>query len=94
VPGHHGSHASYLEQAHKEKALQQMQQMSSAQIVSATSMHGKAAALLGGHHGMHHGKEAAGLLSGHPGMHHPHHPQVSYPPHFWQPALHHPPPEE
>ena len=86
VPGgHHGSHASYLEQAHKEKALQQMQQMSSAQIVSATTMHGKAAALLGGHH---HG-------GGHPGMHHPHHPTppVSYPPHFWQPALHHPPEE-
>lgn len=40
VPGN-GSPASYLEQAHKEKALQQMQQMSSAQIVSASAMHQK-----------------------------------------------------
>jgi hypothetical protein len=65
--------------------------MSSAQIVSATSMHGKAAALLGSphhphpHHGMHQG--------GKEGLYHPHHPAVSYPPHFWQPALHHPPEE-
>jgi hypothetical protein len=31
-----------VDQAYKEKALQSMQQMSSAQIVSATSMHHKA----------------------------------------------------
>ena len=40
VPGN-GSPASYLEQAHKEKALQSMQQMSSAQIVSASAIHNK-----------------------------------------------------
>lgn len=34
-----GSPASYLDQAQKEKALQSMQQMSSAQIVSASAMH-------------------------------------------------------
>ena len=38
VPGNN-SPASYLDQAHKEKALQSMQQMSSAQIVSASAMH-------------------------------------------------------
>jgi len=36
-----GSPASYLDQAQKEKALQSMQQMSSAQIVSASAMHNK-----------------------------------------------------
>ena len=40
VPGNN-SPASYLDQAHKEKALQSMQQMSSAQIVSASAMHNK-----------------------------------------------------
>ena len=37
VPGN-GSPAAYLDQAQKENALQSMQQMSSAQIVSATAM--------------------------------------------------------
>ena len=37
VPGN-GSPAAYLDQAQTEKALQSMQQMSSAQIVSATAM--------------------------------------------------------
>merc|ERR1712061_91940 len=36
-----GSPASYIDQAQKEKALQSMQQMSSAQIVSASAMHNK-----------------------------------------------------
>ena len=36
-----GSPASYLDQAQKEKALHSMQQMSSAQIVSASAMHNK-----------------------------------------------------
>jgi len=40
VPGNN-SPASYLDQAHREKALQSMQQMSSAQIVSASAMHNK-----------------------------------------------------
>lgn len=44
VPGN-GSPASYIEQAHKEKALQSMQQMSSAQIVSASAMHNKGMSL-------------------------------------------------
>lgn len=44
VPGN-GSPASYLDQAHKEKALQSMQQMSSAQIVSASAMHSKSIGL-------------------------------------------------
>lgn len=44
VPGN-GSPASYIDQAHKEKALQSMQQMSSAQIVSATAMHSKSLSL-------------------------------------------------
>merc|ERR1712227_54167 len=34
-----GSQASYIDQAQKEKALQSMQQMSSAQIVSDSAMH-------------------------------------------------------
>jgi len=38
VPGN-GSPSHFLDQAHKEKALQSMQQMSSAQIVSASAMH-------------------------------------------------------
>ncbi len=36
-----GSPAAYLDQAQKEKALQSMQQMSSAQIVSASAMQAK-----------------------------------------------------
>jgi len=36
-----GSPASYLDHAQREKALQSMQQMSSAQIVSASAMHNK-----------------------------------------------------
>lgn len=103
VPNHHGGPHSYLEQAHKEKALQQMQQMSSAQIVSASALHNRAAAGLMHPHYPH---------SGHPGMHpnHPlspqhhhgsfgslspqHHPAIMppvsapYQPHqFWQPQL-------
>jgi len=43
-----GSPASYLDQAQKEKALQSMQQMSSAQIVSASAhMHSKSALPMG-----------------------------------------------
>lgn len=42
-----GSPASYLDQAQKEKALQSMQQMSSAQIVSASAMHQKTLTPLG-----------------------------------------------
>merc|ERR1719245_2478562 len=44
-----GSPASYLDQAQKEKALQSMQQMSSAQIVSASAMHNKTLPLGMGH---------------------------------------------
>ena len=36
-----GSPASYIDQSQREKALQSMQQMSSAQIVSASAMHQK-----------------------------------------------------
>ena len=51
-----GSPASYIDQSQREKALQSMQQMSSAQIVSASAMHQKslisphAAAAAGIHH--------------------------------------------
>jgi len=44
-----GSPASYLDQAQKEKALQSMQQMSSAQIVSASAIHNKTLPLNMGH---------------------------------------------
>jgi len=72
VPNHHSPNP-FFDQAHKEKAIQQMQQMSSAQIVTASAMHKQS------------------LLHGHIG-HHGHHPPVSYPSQFWQPALHHQPP--
>ena len=71
VPNHDGGAHSYLEQAHKEKALQQMQQMSSAQIVSASALHNRAAAGLMHPHYPH---------SGHPGMH-PNHPLSPQHPH-------------
>lgn len=44
-----GSPSSYLDQAQKEKALQTMQQMSSAQIVSASAMQNKTLPLHVGH---------------------------------------------
>jgi hypothetical protein len=108
VPNHHGGPSSYLEQAHKEKALQQMQQMSSAQIVSASALQNRMAAGLmhphhphAGHPGMHPNHPLSPQHHSHGGGLSPHHhpalppPPVSsaYPPHhFWQPQLHHAPP--
>ena len=77
VPAAHSTNP-YFDQVNKEKCLQQMQQMSSAQIVSASVLHNKLI-----HPGMH---------PHHPVS--PHHvappPPVSYPHQFWQPQLHHP----
>jgi len=87
VPGH-GSGNPYLDQANREKALQQMQQMSSAQIVSASALH-KHSAL---HPGMHPHHPLSPQHNPHyPHPVSPHHPAVSYP-HagFWQPQIHHP----
>jgi len=48
VPGHHNS--PFFDQNQKEKAIQQMQQMSSAQIVSASAMHKQSLFSGMGHH--------------------------------------------
>jgi len=47
-PGHHNS--PFFDQSQKEKAIQQMQQMSSAQIVSASAMHKQSLISGMGHH--------------------------------------------
>jgi len=86
VPTHHGhTWEGTLEQAGREKALQQMQQMSSAQIVSASALHGRG---LLSHPSMHHGM----TLGGHNVSPHHHQLPASPPvhppyPQFWQPQL-------
>ncbi|CAB4065342.1 TEAD [Lepeophtheirus salmonis] len=67
VPGN-GSTASYIDQAHKEKALQSMQQMSSAQIVSATAMQAKSLAIPPGV-GIHHTPVSYAGSFWQPGLH-------------------------
>jgi len=72
VPSHHQE--SFFDHTYKENALKQMQQMSSAQIVSASVMHKQS---------------LLGQMPPHgPPVHHP--PVSGYHPQFWQPGLHHP----
>lgn len=74
VPNHHSPNP-FFDQCHKEKAIQQMQQMSSAQIVSASAMHKQS--LLSGHinHHGHHTPVSYPTQFWQPGLHHqpPHH---------------------
>jgi len=74
VPSHHHGD-SFFDHTYKENALKQMQQMSSAQIVSASVMHKQS---------------LLGQMPPHGPVHHPpvsgYHPAAQ----FWQPGLHHP----
>ena len=70
VPSHHGD--NFFDQSYKENALKQMQQMSSAQIVSASVMHKQS--LLGGmpHPHAHHPPVSSYPSQfWQPGLHHP-----------------------
>lgn len=65
VPGHHNS---FFDQNQKEKAIQQMQQMSSAQIVSASAMHKQS--LFGGMPPHHHTPMSYPTQFWQPALHH------------------------
>jgi len=94
VPSHHGGD-NFFDSQYKENALKQMQQMSSAQIVSASVMHKQS--LMGGlHHPAAHPTVSGYPQFWQPALHHPVHSQHEdikpfahhFPPHLSQPHPH------